>query len=63
MITIQFHLDVSGRGDAAWIADSPELPSLYVTASSLADCRRIAFDVLQAAGVETAHVAYGLSEA
>lgn len=63
MITVQFHLDVSGTGDAVWTADSPELPSLYASASRLVDCRRLAFDVLRAAGVQTAQIGYGLSEA
>jgi hypothetical protein len=63
MITVEFHLDVSGTTDPTWFADSPELPSFYATAATLIDCRRVAFDVLRAAGVQTAHVAYGLSGA
>ncbi|HEY7627170.1 MAG TPA: hypothetical protein VH761_08880 [Ilumatobacteraceae bacterium] len=60
MITVDFSLELNEFGDATWTAASPELPSLYATAATLVDCRHVAFEVLRAAGVETAGVAYGL---
>ena len=62
MITVEFRLELNEFGDATWTAESVELPSLYATASTLVDCRHVAFEVLRAAGIQTARVAYALSE-
>lgn len=60
VITLQFHLDVERNG-ARWRIDSPDLPSLHVTAERLVDCRRLACDVLTAAGLADVEVMYLLA--
>lgn len=51
MVVLRFHLDVSDRSPAFWWIDSPQVPTLYASATSLVDARRRALDKLDAAGV------------
>jgi hypothetical protein len=58
LVTLRFSLDVDRDGHPNWTVDSPDLPSLHVSAARLIDCRRLAYDVLMAAGLGDVEVMY-----
>ena len=58
MVLLRFHLDVTDHSDAFWWIDSPQVPSLYASASSITDARRRAMDELDAAGVDVDRMRY-----
>lgn len=62
MVTLQFHVDIDDGGHASWSVVSPQLPSLYASAERLTDCRRLAFEVLDAAGLGSTDICYVLAD-
>ncbi len=52
MVVLRFHLDVTDHAAAFWWIDSPQVPALYASASSLIEARQRAMDNLDAAGVD-----------
>lgn len=61
MIVLQFHLEPSEKSDAQWWVDSPDLPSLTASASSLANCQRLALTLLDDLHIDSADVSYVLA--
>ena len=63
MVVLQFHLEGTDGIDAAWWVDSPDLPSLFVTASRLAACQRLALDHLDDMDIDSTQVSCVLAGA
>ena len=61
MIVLQFHLEPSDKSDAEWWVDSPDLPNLEGSASSLANCQRLALTLLDDLRIDSADVSYVLA--
>ncbi len=55
MILLKFHFDMDHSG-MIWHIDSPQLPDLNVSATTLVDCQQQALDELGAAGVDLSEV-------
>jgi hypothetical protein len=45
-VTLRSHVEVNDHEKAYWWIDSPDSPSMYTTAPTLAHCRRLALGVL-----------------
>ena len=58
MVLSQFHLDVTESTTAFWWIDSPQVPTLYASASSLVEARRRAMEKLECAGVDVDDMHY-----
>ncbi len=52
MVILQFHLDATDHTIPFWWIDSPQVPSLYVSAPTPLVARRRAIDHLEGAGVD-----------
>ena len=48
MVVLRFHVQASDRRDTWWSVDSPEVPTLYVSAVRLVDCQQLALAMLDA---------------
>ena len=62
MVLLQFHLDVSDSTTAFWWIDSPQVSTLYASASSLIEARRRAMDKLDDSGVDVTEMRYEMVE-
>lgn len=61
MVVLQFHLEPSDTSDAEWWVDSPDLPNLVASASSLANCQRLALTLLEDLHIDSTDVSYVLA--
>jgi hypothetical protein len=55
MILLKYHFEMDDSG-MMWHIDSPQLPELHVTATTLVDCQQQALDALGAAGIDFSEV-------
>ena len=63
MVLLQFHLDESPATDSFWWIDSPDVPSLYVSAETIDNARRLAMTRLEAADIDVTDVHYEIINA